>query len=89
MTRYYIFLYLFLVNANAALNLDAAIKPVNEITAALIGQVLVVVATLALMAIGFAYFFGENDEAQKKKLVNWFKGGAIVLTASSVAAMWG
>ena len=77
------------IYAAPTISLDKAIEPLTSITSALIGQVLVVVATLALVFIGFSFFFGENDEAQKKKLVNWAKGGVIVLSASSIAAMWG
>ena len=89
MKLYFVFIWITNQVYASNINLDKAIEPISAITTALVGQVLVVVATISLVFIGFSFFFGENDEAQKKKLVNWAKGGVIILSASSIAAMWG
>ena len=83
------FLFSFVVVAYAEPDLSAALEPIEEITAALVGKTLVVISTLTMVLIGFSYLFGENDETQKKKLVGYMKGVFIILGSSSIAAIFG
>jgi type IV secretory pathway VirB2 component (pilin) len=83
------FLFSFVVAAYAEADLSDALEPIEEITAALVGKTLVVISTLSLVVIGFSYFFSDNDDIQKKKLVNYMKAVTIILGASSITAIVG
>ena len=72
----------------STIDLSKALEPANSLIAGL-GQVVVVVATIAIMFAGISYMIGSNSEKAKQKLVDIMIGGAVFLSAGVVAAVFG
>jgi len=88
---YFLFLTLAgkIYASSNTIDIEKAIKPVESITVALTGKLIVAIATLVIVGVGISYMLGNNDEKQKERLIQIVKGAALIGASASIAAIFG